>query len=89
VSHIAIAPTTSYIPAGVGDTESPSTLLLRPMQTPCTKVCVIDASTGLCAGCGRSLQEIAGWGAMTDSERQRIMRDLPARRGQTRPATER
>jgi predicted Fe-S protein YdhL (DUF1289 family) len=89
VSHIAIAPTTSYIPAGVRDMNSAPAVLLRPMQTPCINVCVIDASTGLCAGCGRSLQEIAGWGAMTDSERQRIMRDLPARRGQTRPATER
>ncbi|HEX2336488.1 MAG TPA: DUF1289 domain-containing protein [Hyphomicrobiaceae bacterium] len=59
------------------------------MQTPCINVCVIDASTGLCAGCSRSLPEIAGWSAMTDSERRRIMRDLPARRGQTLPATER
>ena len=89
MSHIAIEPTTSYIPAGVWETDSAPTLLLRSMQTPCTNVCVIDASTGLCAGCGRSLQEIAGWADMTDSERLRIMRDLPARRGQTRPATER
>jgi predicted Fe-S protein YdhL (DUF1289 family) len=51
------------------------------MLTPCIKVCVIDAATGLCAGCGRSLAEIAGWTAMTDPERQRIMRDLPARLG--------
>jgi predicted Fe-S protein YdhL (DUF1289 family) len=56
------------------------------MLTPCIKVCVIDAATGLCAGCARSLAEIAGWGAMTDGERQRIMRDLPARRGQTQAA---
>jgi uncharacterized protein len=54
------------------------------MLTPCIKVCVIDAATGLCAGCARSLAEIAAWAGMTDCERQRIMRDLPARRGQTR-----
>jgi hypothetical protein len=59
------------------------------MQTPCINVCVIDASTGLCVGCSRSLQEIAGWAVMTDAERQRVMRDLPARRGQARPTTER
>lgn len=56
------------------------------MLTPCIKVCVIDAATGLCTGCGRSLSEIAGWAAMTDFERQRIMRELPARRCQAQPA---
>ena len=59
------------------------------METPCINVCVIDATTGLCAGCNRSLQEIAGWSAMTDLERQRIMRELPTRQGQARPAAER
>ena len=79
----------SYIPAGgAGQAVRPADLL-RPMETPCINVCVIDASTGLCAGCARSLQEIAGWAAMTDVERRRIMRDLPARRGQARQAAER
>ena len=50
------------------------------MDSPCIKVCVIDADTGLCAGCLRSLSEIARWAAMTDIERQRIMGELPARR---------
>jgi predicted Fe-S protein YdhL (DUF1289 family) len=36
-------------------------------------VCAIDERTGLCAGCGRSLDEIARWAGMTDEERQRIM----------------
>jgi predicted Fe-S protein YdhL (DUF1289 family) len=52
------------------------------MDSPCIKICVMDAATGLCAGCGRSLEEIAGWAGMTDQERRRIMRDLPARLGQ-------
>jgi len=43
------------------------------MQSPCTRVCAIDERTGLCAGCGRSLDEIARWAGMTDEERQRIM----------------
>ena len=89
MSRIAIGPTASYIPRGVRGMESTPALLLEPMLTPCINVCVIDASTGLCAGCSRSLQEIAGWSAMTDSERRRIMRDLPARRGRLPAATER
>jgi predicted Fe-S protein YdhL (DUF1289 family) len=52
----------------------------QPIRSPCINVCVIDAGTGLCAGCARSLAEIAGWAAMTETERGRIMRELPSRR---------
>ncbi|HET7714979.1 MAG TPA: DUF1289 domain-containing protein [Bauldia sp.] len=51
----------------------PSTL------TPCIKVCVIDAASGLCAGCGRTLAEIGGWLGFSDAERKRVMAELPAR----------
>jgi hypothetical protein len=49
------------------------------MTSPCIKVCVIDATTGLCAGCGRTLSEIAGWMSLTDAERARIMDELSGR----------
>jgi uncharacterized protein len=52
-------------------------------------VCVIDAASRACAGCNRTLAEIAGWSAMTDHERRRIMRELPARQAATPPAVER
>lgn len=47
--------------------------------TPCIKVCVIDAVSGLCAGCGRSLAEIGGWIGLSDAERRAVMAALPAR----------
>jgi predicted Fe-S protein YdhL (DUF1289 family) len=47
--------------------------------TPCIKVCVIDAGSGLCAGCGRSLAEIGGWLGFSDAERARVMAALPSR----------
>lgn len=49
------------------------------ISTPCIKICTMDARSGLCAGCGRSLEEIARWGSMTEGERLRIMETLPAR----------
>jgi predicted Fe-S protein YdhL (DUF1289 family) len=49
------------------------------IQTPCTKVCAIDPVTRLCVGCGRTLDEIAQWSALTDRERARIMAELPRR----------
>lgn len=48
--------------------------------TPCINVCVIDAATGLCAGCARTLAEIAAWSGLDASERRRIMAELPERR---------
>jgi predicted Fe-S protein YdhL (DUF1289 family) len=50
-----------------------------PIETPCIKVCVVDAASGLCAGCGRTLDEIVRWGSMSDAERAAIMRILPER----------
>lgn len=49
------------------------------METPCIRICVIDQASGLCEGCGRTLDEIASWSAMTDRERRNIMNALPAR----------
>lgn len=51
-----------------------------PIPTPCIKVCVMNDAAGLCAGCGRTLDEIARWGTMADAERTRIMAALPERR---------
>ena len=68
-----LAATTS--PSLMTETDRPS-----PIESPCNKVCVIDAACGLCIGCGRSLAEIGGWISMTADERRRVMDELPARR---------
>ena len=49
------------------------------MESPCIKVCVIAPASGLCSGCGRSLEEIARWGSMSDADRAQIMSLLPER----------
>jgi hypothetical protein len=49
------------------------------ISSPCIKVCVIDPASGLCIGCGRTLDEIARWGSMSETQRQDIMRGLSAR----------
>jgi len=50
------------------------------METPCIDVCEIDAASGLCIGCGRSIDEVARWSEMSPVERRAIMATLPARR---------
>ncbi|MFI5014183.1 MAG: DUF1289 domain-containing protein [Hyphomicrobiales bacterium] len=54
------------------------------IETPCLGVCLIDPTDGLCAGCARSLDEIARWSAMGDAERHAIMAALPERRPRRR-----
>jgi uncharacterized protein len=54
-------------------------MTVRPVLTPCIGVCTLDPA-GYCDGCFRTGDEIAGWVAMTDAERLRMMeRVLPAR----------
>ena len=49
------------------------------IESPCILVCVIDSESGFCLGCARTLDEIAGWSAMSGNERQAIIALLPAR----------
>lgn len=48
-------------------------------SSPCTKVCILDAGSGLCEGCGRSRDEIGAWGSLTEPQRLAIMAGLPER----------
>jgi len=50
-----------------------------PIETPCTKVCVMHPTQSFCIGCGRSLDEIARWVDFDAAERIRIMAELPER----------
>jgi len=49
------------------------------IESPCIKVCTMDAASGLCTGCGRTLEEIARWSSLSDLERHEIVRALPDR----------
>ena len=56
-----------------------------PIKTPCVKVCVVDGESGLCMGCYRRLNEVAGWAKLSDAERETIMGELQGRRSLIRP----
>ena len=56
------------------------------METPCINICTLDHASGLCLGCGRTIEEIARWSAMSEAERRRIMAELPARNTKRRDA---
>lgn len=51
----------------------------KPIMSPCLRVCAVDGRANTCRGCGRTLREIAGWGTMSDAERDDVLRLLPGR----------
>ena len=50
------------------------------VASPCINVCVIDEPSGLCAGCYRTLDEIAAWIDLSAAARRAIVEELPLRR---------
>ena len=50
-----------------------------PVPSPCIDVCRIDARSGRCQGCRRTLDEIAAWSGLDDGGRRAIWARLPGR----------
>ncbi len=49
------------------------------VDSPCVKICVIHPASGLCIGCFRTTDEIAGWSGMTPDARKNLVVELPNR----------
>jgi uncharacterized protein len=52
---------------------------MTDIESPCNKVCAVDATAALCVGCGRSLAEIEGWSRMGADARAHVKAQLPRR----------
>lgn len=50
------------------------------IESPCTKVCTLDADGRLCLGCFRDIDEIGGWGGMSNAQRADVIARTAARR---------
>lgn len=42
------------------------------MESPCVQVCVVE--DGICTACDRTVEEIASWSVMSESERAEIIK---------------
>ena len=51
----------------------------QPVPSPCRNVCRMDAASGYCEGCLRTIDEIAGWSAMAEDDKRRIWAQLSQR----------
>ena len=50
------------------------------VASPCINVCRMDAATGWCEGCLRTIDEIAGWASMDDARKRAVRQALAQRR---------
>jgi uncharacterized protein len=50
------------------------------VASPCNKVCRINASTGWCEGCLRTLHEIGAWSQLDDADRREVVNQLDQRK---------
>jgi len=57
-------------------------MAVAPVPSPCTSVCRMDPSTGWCEGCLRTIDEIAAWAALSDTDKLVIWDRLAERREQ-------
>ena len=50
------------------------------VPSPCTQVCTLEAETGRCTGCLRTIEEIAAWGTLDDDGKRAVWQQLELRR---------
>ena len=53
---------------------------MTSVASPCISVCRMDASTGLCEGCLRTIDEIAAWSVLDDDARHAVWDAIARRR---------
>ncbi|MGH8494529.1 MAG: DUF1289 domain-containing protein [Gammaproteobacteria bacterium] len=53
----------------------------RAPESPCVDVCRLN-ERGICEGCLRSIDEIAGWSGMTAEEQWRVLGRIERRRSE-------
>ena len=46
------------------------------VPSPCISVCRMDAATGLCEGCFRTIDEIVGWGTAPEARKREVWNRL-------------
>jgi predicted Fe-S protein YdhL (DUF1289 family) len=53
------------------------------VASPCINVCVLDAASGLCIGCWRTLDEIAEWSVLGADAKRAVLAAIRARRARS------
>lgn len=65
---------------------APENFCDTPVASPCISVCRMDPGTGLCEGCLRTIDEIAGWSALDAEGKRDVWARIDERRAWLRKA---
>ncbi|MDM0078016.1 DUF1289 domain-containing protein [Variovorax sp. J2P1-59] len=49
------------------------------VPSPCISICRMDAASGFCQGCLRTIQEIAAWSRMGEADKRSVWRAIELR----------
>ena len=60
------------VPEKIAEKVHLAMAIAENVPSPCNSVCKVDASIGLCEGCLRTLDEIAGWSQLNEAGRRSI-----------------
>jgi len=67
-------------------TPAPNPPLAPPVPSPCINVCRMNAGTGWCEGCLRTIDEIAVWSRLSDAHKRVVWQQLEQRKSLQPPA---
>jgi len=59
---------------------APDTASADRVASPCISVCVMDAASGFCTGCLRTLDEIAAWSVLDADAKRAVLAAIGERR---------
>lgn len=52
---------------------------VTPPPSPCINICRMDERSGLCEGCLRTIDEIAGWSTLDEAQKRAVWDSIDSR----------
>lgn len=74
-----------FVAASANDIRAGSEKYAYGLPSPCMSVCQMDARTGLCQGCWRTLDEIAAWGMADEAYKRQVWAEIELRVAKLQP----
>ena len=72
-------------PDSLAERARQARVLAQGLPSPCISVCTMNATSGLCEGCLRTLDEIAAWSVMGDADKHAVWQRIEQRASQGMP----
>ncbi|HET7098202.1 MAG TPA: DUF1289 domain-containing protein [Casimicrobiaceae bacterium] len=69
--------------------RAPAAPPANDVASPCISVCVMDAGSGFCIGCWRTLDEIAAWSVLDADAKRAVLAAICERRARSASANDR